>query len=537
MMNDGTAIHLHRRDNDNLSPYMPDSGIRALVASVPVYLYCVEYMNGMPVYTFHSPHCEAITGYMPFDYGTDPDLWIKMVHPEDRKKVMGFFNGPESAETGTFPLCFTGPLHKGSRVLAIDHRIITKHGEVRWISNHCVATRGVNGNIERMDGVVMDVTEQKESEEDMLKQLSREARLAYDLAQEKKKAEEALAQNDKFVSLVSHDLRSPIATIIGLLKLWGRADYNPWKDDPETLIRRMTGIGDYMLNMIDELLNLSRLKQGSIKLNQRHFDLCAAVNRVLDAIAPQAELKGIKVINAVEPCSRIFADMNLASELIHNLVSNAVKFCRTGDSIMVSANCGQNVSVSVRDTGPGINPAFLPDLFRYDVATTSPGSAGEKGTGFGLPFCNEVLRIHKGTLRVESGPGKGTVFTAEFPSVKPVILVVDDEENRRFILREHIRSLNAEGVEVENGAEALAHLHRGTAHLVLSDIKMPVMDGLELLAKVRGDANLRNIPFIVLTSSGDKSAGERALQIGADDFMPWPAKEEDLLPRIRRFIS
>ena len=357
------------------------------------------------------------------------------------------------------------------------------------------------------------------------------------LVAEKEKAEENSRLKDKFVSLVSHDLRSPIASSIVYLGRI-RADESGGDGDlQKDLLSRCAAGMNRMLEMIDSLLDINRLQGGDVRLVKSFENGQSVCSMVVDMLQPLAEEKGVIIENQIMEGTRIYAASDLFEELLRNLVTNAIKFCSKGDKITIYSPEGRPATIAVADTGTGINEDFLESLFKKEVKTTQPGTKGEPGSGLGLPFCNDIMAAHGGSIKVESEEGRGSTFFMEFPDIKPVVLVVDDHEGVRQTFIELLHFLDVEIAEAADGVEALAQIEKQRPHLIIADIYMPRMDGFELLEKVKGDETTRDIPTIIATSQAGVEVRDKVFKLGADDYVSKPVMEEDFIPRVRRFIG
>ena len=357
------------------------------------------------------------------------------------------------------------------------------------------------------------------------------------LVEEKEKAEESNRLKDKFVSLVSHDLRSPIASSILYLGRIRVDESGADKELQKDLLSRLAGGMKRMLEMIDSLLDINRLQGGAIRLAKSFENAESVCSMVIDSLRPLAEEKGVTIENNIKEGTRIYAASDLFEEVFRNLISNAIKFCSKGDQITVEFQMGANAAIVVKDTGAGINKDILENLFKKEVKTALPGTKGEIGSGLGLPFCNDIMVAHGGAIWVESKEGKGSSFFIEFPDIKPVVLVVDDQASVRQTFIELLHSLDVEITQAGDGVEALTKIEKSRPHLIIIDIYMPVMDGFELLQKIKGDENIRDIPTIIATSQAGVEVRDKVFKLGADDYVSKPVMEEDFIPRVRRFIG
>lgn len=407
--------------------------------------------------------------------------------------------------------------------LNVDVRIVLETKEVRVIHVLDEITCNEEGKPIKMLGILQDVTDLKRVEEE--------------LRNAKKTAEEATELKDKFVSLVAHDLKNPFNSILGILKLIVRDADRPIDPKHRYMIGRVISSAEGLLGMIEELLSISRLKTGKVTLRPHFMDANLLALTVIAQFSISAEQKGVELVNEVPVGTRIYADPDLIGEVLGNLVSNAIKFCRKNDRITIFIPGHKGTGLAVRDTGTGINADILPDLFKHEVKTSTRGTGGESGTGLGLPLCHDIMVFHGGDLTVESIVGQGTVFFAALPFVRPEILLVDDNPSDRYFLKECLSGLDINIYEAENGEQALSRIAEYAPHLVISDLMMPVMDGYGLLRNIRQESKTRNLPFITVTSTSDEEAHRRSFALGANDFVTKPFSKEEVVARVRRFVA
>jgi PAS domain S-box-containing protein len=385
--------------------------------------------------------------------------------------------------------------------------------------------------------IFSDVTYRKTAE-DARKKLIKELGEVLDKAEkERKKAEEATKLKDKFISLVSHDLRSPLSSILAVLRMIHDDTAAPVNPQHKDMIGSVMESGQRLMTMIDELLNLSRLKTGNMEMRPCFVDAAMICGNVVENNLFMAQKKGIELIGEIKPGHRIYADPALFGQALQNLVSNAVKFCSKGDKVTLFIPEGEKAAVAVRDTGMGVEPSFIPDLFRQEIRTTGVGSAGETGTGLGLPFSHDIMRAHGGTLEVESSPGKGSTFTARLPRVRPLIMLVDDDSVTRSILADILQRADMDCIQAGDGIEALEKLKETSPHLVVVDLLMPVMNGFEFLKAYGALKNIRKIPVMTLTSDDKPETRDKAFQLGAADFIHKSLVKTDFIPRVNRLLS
>ena len=384
---------------------------------------------------------------------------------------------------------------------------------------------GKDGKPAGSAGAMVDLSE--------MKFIHRQLSLAHD------EAKAATKLKDQFVNLVSHDLRSPLSSIKMMVNLLGHGSLP--EEKKEEILQRLRLVADGMVMLIDQLLDISRLQTGVILPKKRLVHIRPFVGDLIENIRPQAERKGVAVFNEVPDDYQVFADRALFGEVVANLLANGVKFTRKGDRINVLPS--PEGGLIVADTGVGVEPEILPNLFRAEVKTSMPGTAGEKGTGLGLPYCQDIMKAHGGSITVESTPGQGSRFHLILPEMRPLIMLVDDQPGQRELMKRVINeSYQVDYLEAENGADAMAVLEDHMPSLIISDVHMNQMDGFNFLTRVKENSGLREIPVIIATSSSSSSSQEsidmrkKAFDLGADDYVTKPVSKSDFLPRLHKLL-
>ena len=355
------------------------------------------------------------------------------------------------------------------------------------------------------------------------------------LKKAKEEAEEATTLKDKFVSLVAHDLRAPITVIRGYLQLLSQESFDP--EVIEDIYSETIGSCDDMTQLINEVLSLSKMTSEGISPECNFIHASELVEKSIYNYTVLAEKKGIELANELPEDMRIYSDERLMLEAVVNIISNAVKFCHEGDKIRIYKPDGEATTIAVADTGIGIKPDRMDSLFRYETKTSTRGTSGEMGTGFGLPLSRDILKAHGGELTVQSLDGEGSTFFLRLPFVKPQVLIVDDEQIVIDSIKRYLKTIDTDILEALDGESAINALEKGHPHLILLDIYLPGINGLEILERLKGDPKTRNIPIIIITGAPDMKVHEKAFQLGADDLIYKPFKRDDLIPRVKRFVG
>ena len=405
--------------------------------------------------------------------------------------------------------------------------------------------------------------------EDVTERVAREAELQAEvdartqaLAREKaarEEAEEANHLKDEFLATVSHELRTPLTAILGWsnMLLAGKLG-DEARDRALEIIHRNAQSQN---QLISDLLDVSRIISGKLRLDLRTVELSPIIEAAAEATRPAAEAKAVHVTTSLDPhAGPVNGDADRLQQVVWNLLTNAIKFTPEGGLIEVkSCIVGSRIEVTVRDTGIGIAPEFLPHIFdRFRQA--DPGTNRiHGGMGLGLSIVRQLVELHGGTVRAESvGAGKGATFTVSLPFVKTEqgpklaerkppaahleiecppalqglrVLVVDDEADTRDLLRAVLEHCHAEVITAGSASEALDAIARLRPDVLISDVGMPEEDGYSLIAKVRSLPPERGgrIPAAALTAYVRAEDRVRVLRSGFQLHVPKPVEPAELV--------
>ncbi len=405
--------------------------------------------------------------------------------------------------------------------------------------------RGEDGTLDTILTAAIDVTEQ--------------VRLREDIEHARQEAERASLAKDEFLATASHELRTPLNAILGWARLLraGQLDPSSCERAFETIERNAKS----QVQLIEDILDGSRIITGKLHLEIRPLDMTALVSAAMDAVRPAAEAKGIQVSVAMDPAAaRIVGDPERLQQVVWNLANNAIKFTPKGGRVDVCLErVGTSIELAVLDSGQGISPEFLPHVFeRFRQAEGSP-SRRHGGLGLGLALVRHLVEAHGGTVHAESaGVGRGARFTVSLPvqavyepaprgPTRPVapndeggpltrlngvrVLVVDDEADARDLVATVLRAQGAEVTAASSAKQALELLSKTSPMILVSDIGMPETDGYELIRRVRAlsGANEAQIPAIALTAYAREEDRRRALQAGFQTYVAKPVEPAELV--------
>jgi signal transduction histidine kinase/ActR/RegA family two-component response regulator len=384
-------------------------------------------------------------------------------------------------------------------------------------------------------------------------------------------AETANQIKDEFLATVSHELRTPLNAILGWATLIRRDNF-----DNASLPRAIQVIernARAQAQLIEDLLDVSRMISGKLRLNAKPIELISVIRAAIDSVQPAAEAKGVHLEMVLDiKADRVFGDANRLQQVVWNLLSNAIKFTPKGGRVQVKLErIDSHARIIVNDTGAGISSEFLPHVFEAFRQADGTTTKRQGGLGLGLAIAHRLVEMHGGTLSVASeGEGLGASFTmsipietvqtasqafadstkvaipdsksfdAELPSLSGLrILAVDDEVDTRDMVRGVLEEFGADVVTAGSAKEAVDALRGWQPDVIICDIGMPGEDGYALIRQVREmeAAQRRNTPAIALTGYVRIEDRMRALAAGFQMFLPKPVEANELVITIANLIE
>ncbi len=387
-----------------------------------------------------------------------------------------------------------------------------------------------------------------------------------ELADASRAAEAASRAKSDFLANMSHEIRTPMNAVVGMGHLLSRTDLD---DHQQELLVNMQNGARNLLDIIDDILDVSKIEAGKLVLEQAPFRLEQVLEQLSGLLGVRAGEKGLEILFDVSPLipDELVGDSLRLHQVLVNLVGNAIKFTEEG-SVVVAVQPqfqprDREVSLLflVRDTGIGMAPDQVKDIFRAFSQADSSTTRRYGGTGLGLHICKQLVGLMGGTLKVESEPGVGSQFSfsAVFqrqhnvhqPSVLPEtahdqrVLVVDDNEISRMILRAHLESFGLQVTTVDSGISALHELHRVSGcekaqryRMVFMDWKMPEMDGIEAVIHIRNDPQLtENVTIVMVTAYAREAVLQQAEQIGLEAVLTKPVSRSHLFDVVSGMLA
>ena len=448
-------------------------------------------------------------------------------------------------------------LRKGEPTKHLENRFRCKDGGFRWIawSYFPEVERGV------AYGVGRDTTDVR---------LMNEA-----LIQRAEEQEQANRLKNEFLATLSHELRTPLTSILGWARLLRTRRLS--ESETERAIQVVERQALAQSKLIEDLLDVSRIITGKLRIDFQPVALAAIVDDVINEFRPPAEAKNLKINSRIDPAAGpIMGDPSRMQQIVSNLLSNAIKFTNEGGIIDVElARVDSHAQLQVRDTGIGIVPSVLPYVFEQFRQADSSDVRKHSGLGLGLAIVQHLVTQQRGTVSAESpGEGHGSTFTVEFPLAAtevlpsregPIdlfseeaqrvlkdpelsindpsilrdihVLLVEDEADTRDLLTTMMVESGARVTAVQSASEALNAIASDVPDILVSDIGMPKESGYELIRKIRAmDSAVAAIPAIALTAYAGNADRRRALVAGFHIHLAKPVEPDELLAVIRSFV-
>ncbi|MEG4116974.1 PAS domain S-box protein [Microcoleus sp. N9_B4] len=499
----------------------------------PVVIFSSKPDGNYPA-TFISENVKEVLGYESMAFLADAEFWVDNLHPDDLERVLNGLANP-----------FVNDFYFH------EYRIRRSDGVYRWILNQLRLIRDPAGRPVEMLGYLIDISDRKQAE--------------LELQQAKEAAETANRAKSMFLSNMSHELRTPLNAILGFTQLMSYDPVlTPELQEDLAIVNRS---GEHLLELINDILDLSKIESGQMTLYLSDFDLKNLLNSLEEMLQVKAQSKGLKLIVERDPNLPQFVhtDEKKLYQVLVNLLGNAIKFTNKG-SVTLRVRAEQSDQTSCRlcfeveDTGVGISPTEVDSLFKAFVQAEA-GNKLNQGTGLGLAISQRFVQLMGSQIRVQSTLNQGSIFYFELgvklsqsvclasellkqrvigiapgqPTYR--ILVVEDVEENRRLLVKLLTSVGFEVRQATQGVEALSLWESWSPQLIWMDLRMPIMDGYTATKRIREHPDGQETVIIALTASAFEQEREKALMAGCDDFMSKPFQESLVFDKLAKHLG
>lgn len=413
-----------------------------------------------------------------------------------------------------------------------------KRGELRWWAISGAPNYDDKGNLVGSIGIHLDITSQKQ--------------LEIELENQKIKAEEASKAKETFLANMSHEIRTPLNAIIGFLRELSKQELTELQ---KRYIENSAIASKHLLAIINNVLDISKIEAGEMAIENENFILENSINNVVTILKPKAEQKNLQFkVDYDGNIARVLkGDILRIEQILFNLVGNSLKFTQKGEisvrcSLLFNDEQYQKITISISDTGIGMDKNYLDTIFKKFSQEDKNVTRKFGGTGLGMAITKELVELMHGKITVESTKDIGTTIHLQFLFPKgdeemvehkeessryeviagAKILLVEDNDLNRMVAQNTLQYYNCKVTEAVNGLEAIETLNRENFDVILMDIQMPEMDGIEATKIIREKLKLTT-PIIALTANAFKSEIEKCYQAGINDYVTKPFEENILL--------
>jgi PAS domain S-box-containing protein len=513
-----------------------------------------EYDMATERFSFVSDRAKAILGYSISDWLSQADFWQNCLHADDLDVALNTRNKAISDRNSC----------------ELEYRMITADGQNVWIYDVSTPVYDDDGCLIAMNGLLINISDRKQAEIELYQTNNRLKLMINELQQ-------ATRLKDDFLATMSHELRTPLNTVLGMSEALQEEIYGSLNLRQLKSLKTIERSGRHLLELINDILDVSKISAGKLELDISTVTVNVLCKSSIAFVKQKALNQQIQIDLHLSPgVSSMVIDERRMRQVLINLLSNAVKFTPSGGCVSLSINLWDQgadgidmpgVSIAVTDTGIGIDSTDYQRVFEPFVQLDSSLNRNFEGTGLGLTLARQIVELHGGQIRLKSEVGKGSCFTIYLPhnclipaeddqhlstfdslssntsqttvetTGQALILLAEDNESNVLTVSSYLIAKGYQMLIANNGEEAIKMAWEHRPQLILMDIQMPGMDGLEATIKIRQLPEFANLPIIALTAMAMTGDREKCLLAGATDYLSKPVSLKQLHTAIEQHLN
>jgi PAS domain S-box-containing protein len=504
-------------------------------------------------FTYISPQFQEMLGFTPVEFIGKP--FQSLAHPDDVPMMMQVLQRQ---------------LVTHEKLSGAEFRLRHQNGEYLWVmANNAAPIADAKGNLVGFQGIVRNIHDRKLADEQIQRSHEQLRISNAELAR-------ITRLKDEFLANMSHELRTPLNAILGVSEALLEGAYGPLSPQHHKSLTLVDASGHHLLDLINDILDVAKIESGQLELKPTRISikyLCEASLSLVRPLAMQQQVELTCEINT--DCPFIYVDDRRMRQVLINLLNNAIKFTPSGGTITLVVNqhpLSKTLEFHVQDTGIGIAPENLSQLFQPFMQIDSSLSREYAGTGLGLALVKRIMDLHGGTVSVNSQLGQGSCFTASLPigthqpeispspqsqsphylrhpeplltknplphhPEMPLILLAEDNIMNVEIMQDYLHMHGYQVQIAENGLVAIELAPQLQPNLILMDIQMPKMDGLEAMQRLRANPLTQAIPIVALTALTMPGDADKCLRAGANAYLSKPVRLKDLLSQVQQLLA
>jgi PAS domain S-box-containing protein len=523
-----------------------------VLAASPAIIYTCQVSINYET-TFISKNVQNVLGYTKETWLAEPNFWINHIHPEDLPQVLARLSDLQAQE------------HQSSQ-----YRFLHQDGSYYWLEDEFRLVLDEMGKITEIIGYIVDISQRKQAEI-QLQETNKQ------LAASNEQLTRATRLKDEFLANMSHELRTPLNAILGISEGLQDQVFGMINERQRRSLQTIERSGNHLLELINDILDLSKIEAGQMQLDCIPVTINQLCQSSLAFIKQQAFQKQIQLHVQIQPnLPDLLVDERRIRQVLINLLNNAVKFTLEGGTVTLVVTRKEHppeskithqqdlIRIAVIDTGIGIAPENISKLFQPFVQIDSSLSRKYAGSGLGLSLVKRIVEMHGGQVDVSSEIGVGSSFFVDLPCLhtpsstsqsvnqsqgnfftgfddtvkkSPVILLAEDNKGNILTFSSYLEAKGYRVISAKDGLEAIELTKSHCPDLILMDIQMPEMDGLEAIKQIRSNPDLATLPIIALTALVMPGDREKCLAAGANEYLSKPLKLKNLVNTIQQLLG